>query len=1286
MVARGPGGQEDESRREIRKEEHLDVFFWQQRVSILARMALSIKISWLVPTVACFLVSEHKNLRSLSGEIKSKLQTIHPNPGPGGRDKSEAGKKARKERRYTKREEKRRVRPRKKGEKYISIITWNVQRMSLGTFNKRKLKTVAKYAVKNGWEVVLLSEVRADRKGVQWLGEGENRVAVIHSEKAGIMLRGELLRKWLSGGQKTKQQERSVAIRIEDMVLISTYQPVWNGRNEDQLEREKAVVKELTEWAKKEDLLIIGGDFNAHVGGGEERPGVCGKFGLRESNRIGVELLEWCQENNLVHVGSFYNHKQRGTWFNNSNRRWYEIDGFIMRKDQRHKYVNKVSTVGEISISDHKPKLMKIKIDKKKWRRGEIKKKGPRIKWEALRNEETASRYREKVEEILRDKDMTAEDNTTNWNKITEVVLEAATETCGVQDKVIENPWMRDRDEEVRGLRARIIGAITRRNTALEDNNEEEIEASRTELKEARKDLKRKTRQWENEWWDNILEECNAAGERGDSGLMYKTLKKLGSRNIKQETNTTNIKTEEFREHFKKVSEERFENSPEEIEEVAKRIKDISDTEKAKEWKDILEAVPGREEIAEQIKKMRDSAPGDDGVRLSYLMKGGQEIFDYIIEMVQFMFLNGAETWEESLKVGMVIPLFKKGDRNDPNKYRGVCLLAMGSRILARVLANRLRIWAEKLALLDDSQSGFRSGRSTADATQVMVRIQEDSTDLRRRIEASGEVVESEEETVARLLDLRKAYPRVNKPLLWLMLERYGMGETCLRALKDLHESTVYRIRGKDGDSEPWTPERGLREGCPSSPPLFNIYHQGSMRVAKEDREAAAALVNQTVGVVYSWVPGNSFPSDSRWEKKNSEAVEIKVDNALFADDTTLAGKRKEMENGVRIVKEAMLRFEERNNEDKEEEVIFGTEDSGKTRMLGTWLGPKEDINQRLKRAGNSWRRVKSQLKKSKMSKRKQALVTQACVESTILFDCQARTWQISEIKRLQQFMDKTFRYIWSRKNQPPLMEMQQKGTNMQDVRSELGVKSIRSKIEKRVLSRVGHVIRMDDSRMTKQVTLGWMKELENWPKLPGKKRKTVLYWRKLIKEAGLDWTRIGMLTEDRKVWKGLVNERIKHIEEWEKGGGNKSEQERGERNKSLEVEIVFVCEICGQRCKSKAGLTNHRRKKHEVSKEKKKFNCDICTKDFSYMGALTNHQLSCEGVPSSQNMKMCGNCNREVTSSNFSRHRKDCRGENTNRRFKGPRTSCPNCNLEVSTANLSRNQKTCTIDGEAVH
>ena len=83
----------------------------------------------------------------------------------------------------------------------------------------------------------------------------------------------------------------------------------------------------------------------------------------------------------------------------------------------------------------------------------------------------------------------------------------------------------------------------------------------------------------------------------------------------------------------------------------------------------------------------------------------------------------------------------------------------------------------------------------------------------------------------------------------------------------------------------------------------------------------------------------------------------------------------------------------------------------------------------------------------------------------------------------------------------------------MWDVRREVGVSSVRWKIEKRVLERIGHVMRMGDDRMVKACILGWMEELENFEKPSGRSRKTILYWKKLMREAGLDPTNVAGLT-----------------------------------------------------------------------------------------------------------------------------------------------------------------------------
>ena len=803
--------------------------------------------------------------------------------------------------------------------------------------------------------------------------------------------------------------------------------------------------------------------------------------------------------------------------------------------------------------------------------------------------------------------------------------------------------------------------------------------------------MKRETRRWEEEWWEEILVNCENAGERGDTFEVYKNLKKLGGRGLTKAAATTNLTKEEFKEHFQKVSKDRFENTPEEIDAIVEEIEDISQTDEAKYWKEQLDEVPEKEEIVQQLKKMKDSAPGEDGVRLSYITKGGPEILEELIKLIQFMFCNPADKWEGTLKIGLVIPLFKKGDINNPGNFRGICLLSIASRILARILANRLRIWVEKMNLLDDNQSGFRKDRSTADATQIMIRIQEDTDDLKKRLAAIGEEIEEGMEPVARLLDLRKAYPRVNRPALWKILQKYGMGERCLRALQDLHETTHYKIKSREGNSSTWAPERGLKEGCPSSPVLFNAFHQPVMRIARRERKRKADEMGLEMGIPFMYVPGSSFPGQ-RSEKPNSEAKRIRIDLSLFADDTTVTGRKRELAEGLKITKDIMSKFEEKNNDDKEEELIFGTEEGEKIRMLGSYIGNREDIKQRVKRANGAWAKTKRRLKGSKLSKKMQARIVEACVESTLLFDCQVRTWQIGEMKQLQKTIDRMYRNIWSRKYCPPLIQMQQEQKNMQDIRNELGVKSVRLKIEKRVLERIGHVLRMEDDRTVKAVTLGWFEDLEDKDKLPGKKRKTIIFWKKIVREAGLDYTEIGKRTANRKEWKQIVNQRTKHLESWERRGGKRNNEERGERNQRAPENESLTCDFegCGKVCLSKAGLTIHRKRIHEISKDKVKFKCDTCNLIFELKSALVNHERGCGGlIASSSDLRKCDKCLSEVSKSNFARHRKSCRngeGEEAPRppRPRGSTKACDLCGIQQSKANLARHKKKCQ-EGAAV-
>ena len=94
---------------------------------------------------------------------------------------------------------------------------------------------------------------------------------------------------------------------------------MYIGTNNEQIDTAKDTLAEHVKWSKKEDIRIVGGDYNAHVGSDEESAGICGRFGLRSSNEKGRELVQWCEEQSMCYVNSFYQHKKRGTWFNRMN-------------------------------------------------------------------------------------------------------------------------------------------------------------------------------------------------------------------------------------------------------------------------------------------------------------------------------------------------------------------------------------------------------------------------------------------------------------------------------------------------------------------------------------------------------------------------------------------------------------------------------------------------------------------------------------------------------------------------------------------------------------------------------------------------------------------------------------------------------------------------------------------------------------------------------------------------------------------------------------------------------
>jgi hypothetical protein len=69
---------------------------------------------------------------------------------------------------------------------------------------------------------------------------------------------------------------------------------------------------------------------------------------------------------------------------------------------------------------------------------------------------------------------------------------------------------------------------------------------------------------------------------------------------------------------------------------------------------------------------------------------------------------------------GIICPIFKKGEKNKAENYRGITLLNTGYKLYASTLSERMKREIEEKGVMPGSQTGFRKGRGTMDNVYIL--------------------------------------------------------------------------------------------------------------------------------------------------------------------------------------------------------------------------------------------------------------------------------------------------------------------------------------------------------------------------------------------------------------------------------------------------------------------------------------------------------------------------------------------------------------------------------------
>ena len=138
---------------------------------------------------------------------------------------------------------------------------------------------------------------------------------------------------------------------------------------------------------------------------------------------------------------------------------------------------------------------------------------------------------------------------------------------------------------------------------------------------------------------------------------------------------------------------------------------------------------PSIQELKKAINRMKPGkAPGPDNIPLELLKHSGPGLINRL--MLLILKIWETKTLPSDFRDVNIITIFKKGDREDCNNYRGISLLSIASKIFARILLDRLLLLEEEV--LPESQCGFQPSRGTIDMFVCACQLQEKSREQQK--------------------------------------------------------------------------------------------------------------------------------------------------------------------------------------------------------------------------------------------------------------------------------------------------------------------------------------------------------------------------------------------------------------------------------------------------------------------------------------------------------------------------------------------------------------------------
>ena len=683
------------------------------------------------------------------------------------------------------------------------------------------------------------------------------------------------------------------------LTLASVYHPCTKAGSEDVYARFLDTLDTLLNKLPTNNEIIMGADVNANIGTldklqSSDFKSALGPHGFPKRNPKGESLLTVYLAHRLRVMNTFFGSKTNGpghgTWTSNRPTTTgvpesHMLD-LIVCSTTLHKRIKNCQTTNDGADSDHRAVRMQLNLTSLKYKKKVATLNSGDIDWRKICEEEEQRKLYNKYLLELTSRDMT-------YDAFCEAVVRAGRETAVSIECQCEGWYQASESilapaiEEKNRLRHQLQDRH-----ALSDTELADIQLKLKHINKRNRDLVDLAKA---RWYSGIC--TNIHNMRFNPRLAWENIRLLtGGETTHHKTNINmamKLESGDLASNAKEnmsVFSLHFHN-------VLNNHRPVDDT--------VLELIPQKpclsaidtpitfREVKRAINKLKKGkAPGLNGIPPEAL-KAMDDTSRRIIHKHVSDFFEGKMDHEE-WRTSQCVPVPKKGDLSDPNKWRGIMLMDVCSKVFSSIMT------ARAFQLLDKHGTRFQFGGTPELGCRDGLFTLKALLNARQNHDLASYVG---------FVDLVKAYDTANHTLLLRILERYGAPPKFVAAVQTIYTDNkcILKIE-KESVEIPQTV--GVRQGDNMAPVLFlflmtafaetleTVWREQNIPILKVMTASNDNLIN---GKICSHTP-NTYMS------KKLTAYEIL--QCLYVDDGAFPfGSREDLKRGMNLIFHHFSRF-----------------------------------------------------------------------------------------------------------------------------------------------------------------------------------------------------------------------------------------------------------------------------------------------------------------------------------------------------------------------------------------